>query len=92
MLHPAVFGESVESYSIPTTSIGHEVFLTFVFGGMIAGARALYASYFPAFLAFSLPAATPLTLLFFSRGRFLACQHGGDGAPLHHYHDYDNKT
>ncbi|MGV7229395.1 MAG: hybrid sensor histidine kinase/response regulator, partial [Nitrospirales bacterium] len=52
----------------PYTSIGHEVFLTFVFGGMIAGATALYASYFPAFLAFSLPAATPLTLLLFSRG------------------------
>ncbi len=52
----------------PTTSIGHEIFLTFVFGGMVAGATALYASHFPAFLAFSLPASTPLTLHFFSRG------------------------
>ena len=52
----------------PSTSIGHEVFLTFVFGGMIAGATALYASHFPAFLAYSLPAATPLTVMFFSRG------------------------
>ncbi len=49
----------------PSTSIGHEVFLTFVLGGMVAGATALYASHFPSFLAFSLPAATPLTLLFF---------------------------
>ncbi len=52
----------------PSTSIGHEVFLTFVFGGMIAGATAIYASHFPAFLAFSLPTATPLTLLFFPGG------------------------
>ncbi len=52
----------------PATSIGHEILLTFVFGGMIAGATALYASHFHAFLAFSLPAATPLTLQFFSRG------------------------
>lgn len=49
----------------PSTSIEHEVFLTFVFGGMIAAATALYGSYFPAFLAFSLPTATPLTLMFF---------------------------
>ena len=52
----------------PPTSIGHELFLAFVLGGMVAGATALYASHFPAFLAFSLPAATPLTLLFFSKG------------------------
>ncbi len=52
----------------PETSIGHEILLTFVFGGMVAGATALYASHFHAFLAFSLPAATPLTLQFFSRG------------------------
>ena len=52
----------------PATSIGHEILLTFVFGGMVAGATALYASHFCAFLAFSLPAASPLTLQFFSRG------------------------
>ncbi len=52
----------------PETSIGHEILLAFVFGGMVAGATALYASHFPAFLAFSLPATTPLTLQFFSRG------------------------
>ena len=63
----------------PSTSIGHEVFLTFVFGGMIAGATALYASYFPAFLAFALPTATPLTLLFFSRGDSLHISMGAMG-------------
>ena len=52
----------------PANSIGHEILLTFVFGGMVAGATALYASHFPAFLAFSLPAATPLTLQFFFKG------------------------
>ena len=63
----------------PATSIGHEVFLTFVFGGMIAGATALYASYFPAYLAFSLPTATPLTLVFFSRGDSLHISMGAMG-------------
>jgi PAS domain S-box-containing protein len=63
----------------PSTSIGHEVFLAFVFGGMIAGATALYASYFPAFLAFSLPTVTPLTLLFFSRGDSLHISMGAMG-------------
>ncbi len=63
----------------PSTSIGHEVFLTFVFGGMIAGATALYASHFPAFLAFSFPAATPLTFLFFSRGDSLHISMGTMG-------------
>jgi len=52
----------------PSASIGHEVLLTFVFGGMIAGATALYASYFPAFLAFSIPTGAPITFLLFSRG------------------------
>lgn len=61
----------------PSTSLGHEIFLTFAFGGMVAGATALYASHFPAFLAFSLPAAMPLTLQFFSRGDSL---HVGMGA------------
>ncbi len=63
----------------PSTSIGHEVFLTFVFGGMIAGATAIYGSYFPAFLAFSLPTATPLTLLFLSRGDSLHISMGAMG-------------
>ncbi len=52
----------------PWNSIGHEVLLTFIFGGMVAGATALYASYFSAFLAYSIPTSVPLTLLFFSRG------------------------
>jgi len=63
----------------PSTSIGHEVFLTFVFGGMVAGATALYASHFPAFLAFSLPTATPLTFLLFSRGDSLHISMGAMG-------------
>ena len=63
----------------PPTSIGHELFLAFVLGGMVAGATALYASHFPAFLAFSLPAATPLTLLFFSRGDSLHISMGAMG-------------
>ena len=63
----------------PSGSIGHEVFLAFVFGGMVTAATAVYASYFPAFLAFSLPASTPLTLLFFSRGDSLHISMGAMG-------------
>ena len=51
----------------PSASIGHEIFLAFVLGGMIAGATALYASYFPAFLAYALPTATPIILQFYLR-------------------------
>ncbi len=60
----------------PLSSIAHEVFITFAIGGMVAGATALYASYFPAFLAYSLPAAMPLTIYFFTRGNAL---HAGMG-------------
>ena len=51
----------------PSASIGHEVFLAFVLGGMIAGATALYASYFPAFLAYALPTAIPIIFQFYLR-------------------------
>lgn len=76
----------------PSTSRGHEVFLTFVFGGMIAGATALYASHFPAFLAFALPTATPLTFLFFFQRRLLAYRHGSHGDFICHYHDSDSQA
>ncbi len=63
----------------PSTSVGHEVFLTFAIGGMVAGATALYASHFPAFLAYCLPTAAPLTIYFFSRGDALHVGMGGMG-------------
>ncbi len=65
-----------------TASIGHEVFLTFVFGGMIAGATALYASYFPAFLVFSIPTSAPIIFVLLSRGDSLHMSMGTMGLLL----------
>lgn len=52
----------------PESSIPHQIFLTFVIGGMIAGATAVYAAFQGAFLAYSLPTATPLLFRFFVQG------------------------
>jgi PAS domain S-box-containing protein len=52
--------------SFPEHSIPHQIFLAFVLGGMIAGATAVYAALQEAFLAYTLPAITPLLFRFFS--------------------------
>ncbi|WP_342349758.1 PAS domain S-box protein [uncultured Nitrospira sp.] len=52
----------------PESSISHQIFLTFVIGGMIAGATAVYAALPGAFLAYSLPTITPLLVQFFVVG------------------------
>lgn len=52
----------------PSSSPSHEMFLALVLGGMAAGSTALHAAYFPAFLAYSLPATLPLTYQFFAQG------------------------
>ena len=49
----------------PESSIPHQIFLAFVLGGMIAGATAVYAPLQGAFLAYALPAITPLIVQFF---------------------------
>lgn len=52
----------------PSSSPSHEMFLALVLGGMAAGSTALHAAYFPAFLAYSLPATLPLAYQFFAQG------------------------
>ena len=52
----------------PSSSPSHEMFLALVLGGMAAGSTALHAAYFPAFLAYSLPATLPLTYQLFAQG------------------------
>ena len=49
----------------PESSIPHQIFLAFVLGGMIAGATAVHAPLQGAFLAYALPAISPLIIQFF---------------------------
>lgn len=49
----------------PSTSFAHQVFLTFLLGGMVAGAAGSYAVMLEAFCAFSIPTVTPILLRFF---------------------------
>ena len=48
----------------PPDSPFHQVFLAYVLGGMCAGAVVVNSAVFPAFLAFSIPAAAPMGLRF----------------------------
>ncbi len=49
----------------PSDSIGHQAFLAFVTGGMVAGAVGAFTAVMTAFLAFSLPALLPICIRFF---------------------------
>jgi PAS domain S-box-containing protein len=49
-------------------SITHQVFLAFVLGGMVAGAAGTLSIVMTAFLIFSLPALSPITVRFFILG------------------------
>jgi len=52
----------------PPASIGHQSFIAFVLGGMVAGSVGVFSVVLTAFLAFSLPALLPITLRFFLTG------------------------
>ncbi len=52
----------------PHSSIGHQAFIAFVTGGMVAGAVAAFTSLLSAYFVFSIPALLPLTLRFFLIG------------------------
>lgn len=55
----------------PMASIPHEIFLTLMLGGMVAGSTAIHSALPNAFFAFSVPTLTPLTLRFFQQGEEL---------------------
>jgi signal transduction histidine kinase len=61
----------------PSTSMPHQVFLTFVVGGMIAGAIGLLAARMPVFLSFACPAALPVIVHWLAQGDRLATTMGG---------------
>jgi len=58
---PAVF-------LFPASSIGHQIFLAFVTGGMVAGAVGSYTSILSGFYLFSVPALLPVVVRFFLLG------------------------
>jgi signal transduction histidine kinase len=64
----------------PDTSMTHQVFLTFVLGGMIAGAVGLLAARMPVFLSFACPTAVPVILHWLAQGDRLATTMGGMAA------------
>lgn len=55
-------------FLFPSESVGHQVFLAFVSGGMVAGAVGAFSAIRPAFFIFSLPALLPICIRFFLIG------------------------
>lgn len=55
-------------FLFPSESIGHQAFIAFVTGGMVAGAIGAFSAVLPAFYLFSIPALLPLCLRFFLLG------------------------
>jgi signal transduction histidine kinase len=51
-------------FLFPIDSLAHQTFLAFVIGGMVAGAAAAFSSITKAFLAYSVPALSPIIVRF----------------------------
>ena len=58
-----VWGSSA-IFLFPIDSLAHQTFLAFVIGGMVAGAAGAFSSIMKAFLAFSVPALSPIIVRF----------------------------
>jgi signal transduction histidine kinase len=58
-------------------SVPHQTFVAFVLGGMVAGASATFSVRIDAFLAYTVPALTPLAIRFLSMGDELHLAMGG---------------
>ena len=58
-------------------AVYHQVFLAFVFSGVVAGAVGSYAAWPPAFYAFAVPALGPLAIRFFWEGSEMSAVMGG---------------
>jgi two-component system cell cycle sensor histidine kinase/response regulator CckA len=59
----AVWG-SAAIFLFPSDSIGHQVFIAFVLGGMVAGSVGVFSVVISAFFAFSIPAVLPILIVF----------------------------
>lgn len=59
---------SAAVFLFPSRSVGHQVFIAFVSGGMVAGAVGAFSATRGAFFIFSLPALLPIVTRFFLLG------------------------
>ena len=57
---------SAAIFLFPPDSIGHQVFIVFVLGGMVAGSVGVFSVVISAFFAFSIPALLPVMIVLFS--------------------------
>ena len=64
-LSGAVWG-SAAIFLFPWDSIGHQVFIAFVLGGMVAGSVGVFSVVINAFFAFSIPTLLPVLIVFFN--------------------------
>jgi signal transduction histidine kinase/DNA-binding response OmpR family regulator len=64
-------------FLFPFNSIAHQIFLAFVFGGMIAGSAGSYSIKMEAFLAFSIPVSIPIIVQFLTEGSKINISMGG---------------
>ena len=68
MLLSGVLWGSAGIFLFAVDSITHQVFLTFVLGGMVAGAAGTFSVVMAAFYAYSLPALIPVVIMFLALG------------------------
>lgn len=59
---------AVAIFLFPAASIGHQAFIAFVTGGMVAGAASAFTSVMAAYFIFSIPALIPVIVRFFLMG------------------------
>jgi len=59
---------SVSVFLFPSDSIGHQAFIAFVTGGMVAGAVGAFTAVIAAFFIFSIPALLPICVRFLLLG------------------------
>ena len=57
---------SAAIFLFPSNSIGHQVFIAFVLGGMVAGSVGVFSVVVSAFFAYSIPALLPIVIVFFN--------------------------
>jgi PAS domain S-box-containing protein len=57
---------SAAIFLFPWESIGHQVFIAFVLGGMVAGSVGIFSVVITAFFAYSIPALLPILIVFFN--------------------------
>jgi PAS domain S-box-containing protein len=68
---------SVAVFLFPVHSLGHQAFIAFVAGGMVAGAAGVYSAVLAGFFVFSIPAMLPIAIRFLMLGGDIPVAMGG---------------